>query len=104
MKTYWKIVEMKDGELYFLFHGINGTRKIPRGVWVRGERKENVQDGRGTRYTSGIHIVEGFEEAQAYMRKFRRTDRILIPCYARGLRRKTHSRHKVYLADQIKIL
>lgn len=103
-KIYYKIVEQRDDGIYTLFHGINGTKKLQKGVWITAEIKENVMDGLGTKYTSGIHIVDGLQEAKDYAKKFRRTDRVIVPCYARGLKAKTHSRHLVYLADQIKIL
>jgi hypothetical protein len=104
MKTYYKIVELGDDGIYTLFHGINGTRLLPVGKWIKGERKENVQDGHGTRYTSGIHVVDGLEECKKYLKRFKRTDRIIVPCYVKGIRKKEHSPSKVYLVDKIKIL
>ncbi len=103
-KIYYKIVEQRSDGIYTLFHGINGTKKLQRGKWITAEIKKDVMDGHGTKYTSGIHIVDGLEEAKDYAKKFRRTDRVIVPCYAKGLKHKTHSRHLVYLADQIKIL
>jgi hypothetical protein len=103
-KIYYKIVETDGVDIFTLFHGINGTRKLPIGKWVKAEIKKNIRDGVGKRYTSGIHIVDGLEEAKSYTKKFRRKDRVIVPCYAKGLKPKTHSRHKVYLADEVKII
>ena len=104
MKTYYKIVEKKNSDFYTLFHGIGGTRKLPINEWINGEIKENVGDGRGTRYTSGIHIIDGLDNAVQYMKRFRKNDRTIVACYARGLKRKEHSKDYVYLANSIKII
>ncbi len=103
-KIYYKIVETDGLDIFTLFHGIGGTRKLPIGKWVKAEIKENIRDGRSTRYTSGIHVVDGLEEARNYMKKFRRKDRAVVACYAKGLKPKSHSRHDVYLADEVKII
>ena len=103
-KLYYKIVETDGKDFFTLFHGINGTRKLPLNQWIKAEIKENVMDGKGKKYISGIHVVDGLDEAIDYMKKFRRTDRVIVSCYATGLKRKTHSNHKVYLADKIKII
>lgn len=104
MKTYYKIVEQKDKEIYTLFHGINGTRKLPFNKWIKGEIKKNVMDGKGTKYTSGIHVIDGFEEAQNYLKRFRKKDRIIVPCIVKNIRKKTKSKYKVYLTEYVKIL
>lgn len=103
-KIYYKIVEHKGDNIYTLFHGINGTRKLERDIWITGVNKPNVQDGKGTRYTSGIHVVDGLDEAKSYMKRFRKKDRIIVRCYATGLRKKEHSKSAVYLANKVKIL
>jgi MoxR-like ATPase len=103
-KLYYKIVETDGVDIFTLFHGMGGTRKLTPGKWLKAEIKENIRDGRGKRYTSGIHIVDGLEEARNYMRKFRRKDRAIVACYAKGLKPKSHSKHDVYLANEIKII
>lgn len=104
MKTYYKIVEQQEDGIYTLFHAIDGTRKLPVGKWVTGCIKEGVMDGKGTKYTSGIHIIDGYDEALDYLKRFRRTDRIIVPVMAKNIRPKSHSPHKVYLAEKVKIL
>jgi len=102
--VYYKIVEKKNSNLYTLFHGIGGTRKLPIDTWIEGEIRENVMDGHGTKYTSGIHIIEGKENAEEYLKRFKRTDRVIVECHAEGLRRKEKSKSYVYLANRIKII
>jgi hypothetical protein len=104
-KVYYKIVEInKQGEFLTLFHGIGGTRVLPIGKTIKAEIKENVMDGKGTSYTSGLHIIDGFENALDYLSRFKRTDRVIVKCKARGLKHKTKSKPYVYLADQIVIV
>jgi hypothetical protein len=105
MADFYKIVQIKGGKFRTLFHTNNGTRDLPVGEWVTAEIRKGVRDGSGNRYyTSGLHVVEGLEETQKYKRKFKRTDRVIVRCEAEGLRRKEHSKSKVYLADRIKIV
>jgi hypothetical protein len=104
-EVYYKIVEINDkGQYLTLFHGIGGTRLLPIGELIKAEIKENVMDGKGTKYTSGLHIIDGYENAVDYLSKFKRTDRVIVKCYAKGLKHKTKSKPYVYLADEIIII
>lgn len=103
-KVYYKIVEKRDENFLTLFHGINGTRVLPKNKWVEAHIKDNVMDGKGTKYTSGIHIIDGYENALDYMRSFRRTDRVIVPCHAEGIWHKTKSKPYVFLAKKVKLL
>ena len=99
----YKIVQKEGDNIKFLFHGINGTKIIPLDTVIIADRKFNVKDGVGNSYTSGIHVIDGIEEAKKYLSRFRRIDRIIVECFAitAGLRKKEKSRSAVYLADQI---
>jgi hypothetical protein len=104
-KVYYKIIEVNDkGQFLTLFHGIGGTRVLPIGKTIKAEIKENVMDGKGTTYTSGLHIIDGYENALEYLTKFKRKDRAIVKCHARGLKHKTKSKPYVYLADEIIII
>jgi len=103
MKKYYKIVQKDNSNIKFLFHGINGTRVIPINRWVEADIKENVMDGHGTKYTCGIHIIDGLDNAREYLQRFRKTDRAIVECYAEGLRHKSHSKPYVFLADRVLI-
>lgn len=103
-KVYYKIVQKdNEGKIKTLFHGINGTKILPTKTWVKAKIKSNVRDGVGNSYTSGIHIIDGLDEARKYLKRFRRKDRIIVECLAKGLRKKEKSRSAVYLADEILI-
>lgn len=102
MKVWYKIVEEKNGKFYSLFHGNNGTRELKVGEWMGAVRKK-VNDGtNGTPYRSGWHIIATKGEARRYLKKFTadRTLRI-VPCRARNVTPKHHSRYDVHLARHI---
>ena len=102
MKLFYKIVEPgENGAIKTLFHGINGNKILPIGVWIDAEIKTNVIDGKGSSYTSGIHVIDGLEEAKKYLKRFVRKDRVIIHCYADDVTKKNKSKHKVYLAKRI---
>jgi len=102
MKIWWKIVEKKNGKLYSLFHGNQGSRELPLGQWVSADIKK-VHDGtNGTQYTSGWHVIATKSEARRYLKKFT-ADRVLlvVPCRARNVSPKHHSRFDVHLAKAL---
>ena len=102
----YRIVEIRNGQPCSLFHGTDGSRTLPIGKWVKSNRKL-VRDGRcSTKYESGFHVLKTLKEAQEFFdTMFRIKDnRALVKCEATGLRRKWHSKKRVYLANRIKIL
>jgi hypothetical protein len=107
-KIWWKIVEQDKitGAYKTLFHGLNGSRTIPKEVWLTAVEKM-VKDGTSkTSYLSGFHILESKEDCVEYLKYFKtEKNRVLVPCLAGGnIRPKSHSRHPVFLAKKIKIL
>lgn len=52
----WRLFEEKDGRLFTLFHGVDGSRHIPEGEWVTANMKR-VYDGSNKRsYVAGFHV------------------------------------------------
>lgn len=108
MKIWWKIVEQdeKTGVYKTLFHGLNGSRTLPKNVWLEATEKM-VGDGTSkTRYISGFHILKSYEECEEYLTYFKiEKNRVIVPCHTRGkIRPKSHSRHPVFLAKYIKFI
>jgi hypothetical protein len=104
MKKFYKIVEEKDGVLKTLFHGIRGSKFLMRKEWLEAETKL-VNDGKGTKYISGFHIMPSYEETKNYLNRFKKKqNKVIITCYAKDYVKKKHSRNNVYLADYIYIL
>jgi len=103
MTEAYRIVEEKNGEYYSLFHGTNRSRKLPRGKWIKADLKR-VKDGtRGTYYDSGFHVLLSKVEADEFFEKLFREhkDRKVIKVYVRNIHLKTHSRHPVFLAEEM---
>lgn len=65
-----RIFELKDGELFTLFHGINGTRRVPRNEWLHA-RVAPVTYGKGQRiWESGFHVFAPGVKPDDYMGRF----------------------------------
>lgn len=107
MKTYWKIAEANpDGTIKTLFHGVRGSRKIPKGIWLESEYKW-VNDGSGPWYWSGWHVLPTKKVAEKYLTRFKnRLDKLVIlPCNIKGNQwLKAHANSPVILAQYLKLL
>jgi hypothetical protein len=107
-KIWWKIVEKdeKTGTYKTLFHGLNGSRTLPQNTWLIANEKM-VGDGTSkTRYLSGFHILKTYDDCEEYLTYFRTPkNRVIVPCLAKGnIRPKSHSRHPVFLAREVKFI
>lgn len=104
MKVY-RIVEIKNGQPYSLFHGTRGSRLLPIGEWITAEFMP-ARDGGGQpkdKYLSGFHVLLSLEDALRYLKRFRQPrNLIVIACDADGIRQKGTSKG-IWLANQIKI-
>lgn len=98
-------MEVKKGKIFSLFHGTQGSRNLPTGVWLKADKKI-VRDGScATWYESGFHVLKSIEATKIFLDKMFRhkENRRVIQCEATGLRKKTHSKGDVYLADRMRI-
>ncbi len=106
-RIWWKIVEQDEqGNYKTLFHGLHGSRIVAKDKWLTAVEKM-VGDGTSkTRYLSGFHILKSYQECEEYLKYFKTPkNRVIVPCLARGnIRPKSHSRHPVFLAKQIKFI
>lgn len=103
----YRIIELKNGKIYSLFHGTDGSRNIPYDTWHKANKK-TVKDGsKGKLYTSGWHFLKSKDDATRFLdRMFRiRENRYVVKCDVRGnIRPKEHSsKGKCWLADEIRI-
>ncbi len=97
----WKIVEVVDGNIRTLFHGLDGSRTVPTGKWLKAERKLG-SDGTGKRkYFTGWHVLLSKADAEEYLKVF--TTRLhllkIVECEIGGYRPKEHSPSPVYLSN-----
>jgi len=97
---YFKIIEIKNNQFKTLFHGLNGSRKLPIEKWIMADLK-TVNDG-GTSYLSGWHVIPNLIDCQKYLKKFK-NKRVLkiVQCKAENVWKKEHSPNNVYLAEKI---
>lgn len=102
----YKILDKDQyGNLKTLFHGVNGTKKVPLDTWMEATIKE-VRDGSGgTPYQSGFHVLDTYENCEEYLKNFSNADsKTIVKCEVGELWRKEHSRcNGVYLTDKVMI-
>lgn len=88
----YRIVEVKSGRVYSLFHGTNKSREIRLDEWNTADKKM-VRDGRGNfTYESGWHFLPDRESCDRFLAsKFRiKENRMVVPCYVDGNIRSKH--------------
>jgi len=98
--------QTEQGDLKTLFHGLNGSKTLPKSQWLEAIEKM-VRDGTSkTWYLSGFHILKTAEECHEYLKFFKKPlNRVVVPCLTKGeIRPKSHSRHPVFLAKYIKLI
>jgi len=66
----WRLFEEQGDDLLTLFHGLNGSRRIPPGQWLESPDKL-VRDGVGRWYQSGWHVFAD-ESGLEYLQRFRK--------------------------------
>jgi len=104
---WYKIVDKdKKGNFKALFHGIEGSRIIPVGEWVKSEQKLVSDGSSGTKYKSGWHIMIDYDECSEYLSKFTADiERVIVKVKIRGkVWAKEHSPSNVWLCEYIKII
>jgi hypothetical protein len=100
----WKIVEVVNNDIFTLFHGIEGSRKMPQHQWIKANKKMGKDGTSKTSYLTGWHVLPTLEDAQEYLLRFtQRLEKLrIVECEVRGqVRDKEHSPSPVLLADEI---
>lgn len=100
----YKIVNYVIPDEYeILFHGINGTRKIPLDTWLKADRKWAGEGGQ--KYWTGFHVFLTEYIAEKYLERFtdKKKTRVVVHCYAKGIRPKESSRGNVFLAKELMV-
>ena len=105
----WKIVEGRKDGFYTLFHGLQGSRKIPQGVWLSAEVKR-VRDGAGNNwYQSGFHVLSSRYAAHKYLERFTEVENrslvvVEVEVDLPTTRPKASSKYGVMLAERMRVL
>ena len=93
----YKIFDVDGEDLKFLFHGLEGSRTVQRGKWIKAN-KIMGKDGTGkTKYLTGFHFFKTIEEAEEWPGDM--TNREIVKVKVRKIRPKRHSRWDTFLAD-----
>lgn len=106
----YRICDEKDGKPMTLFHGVNGSRKIPLDEWIEASVKL-VHDGSDKgwrmrrRYRSGFHSLKDKKAARRVLREtFKNLEnRVIVRVRVKNTWSKEHSRHDVVLSRFLKI-
>jgi len=102
---YYKIMDYENGKLKTLFHGLNGSKTIPMLEWLEA-KVAVVHDGsNGTKYMSGWHVFEKYNECQEYLKYFKNLKpKVIAKCKAQYLWSKHHSKANVLLAKWLYVV
>lgn len=100
----FRICNEIDGQPATLFHGINGSRKLPLDIWIEAKIGK-VRDGTaGKWYKSGFHVLPTIEDIVKFAKVFKnRKGRFFVEVDVKKLHSKKHSRGPVFLARKMKI-
>jgi hypothetical protein len=104
LKAFKIVEEDSMGQHKTLFHGLNGTRVIKRGTWLKADEKM-VKDGTSkTEYLSGWHVLLERSQAVDYLKSFTtRLDKLkIVSVVVKDIRPKEHSKSPVFLAKYMK--
>jgi len=102
MKHYYKIVDFDiKGNIKTLFHGVNGSKIIPKQKWTQAILKPVTDGSAKTVYMSGWHVLKTMEECLEYLTRFKHvSNKAIIKCKIDGkIWPKSHSNADVYLAE-----
>ena len=100
-------MDFEKGEVKTLFHGLNGSRTIPRFTWLDANITYAASDGpNSSTYTAGWHVLETKEQAVAYLHKFKNLEnKVIVKVTTEGARwKKEHSPAQgLWLCERMRI-
>ena len=106
-KIAYRICERKGKELFTLFHGINGSRRMPINEWLSAKIRP-VRDGsrqHAKLYQSGFHVFLDSEECERFINRFSKPrDLVMVKCEIGRTWEKEHSPTNVLLTDRIRLI
>ena len=74
----WRLFEEKDGKLFTLFHGVDGSRQIEEGVTYKASNRL-VRDGTSkTWYHGGFHVFRNNAPISSYILRFTAPRRLVL--------------------------
>lgn len=101
MEKALKVFDIKDGELYFLFNGLNGSRQVHKGKWLKA-KKRRVRDAIGPYYQSGFHAFKSAFDISYWLRWVTHIEnRVVVEVTIDHVKLKPNGRGNVLLADEM---
>jgi hypothetical protein len=90
---FYKIMDLENGALKTLFHGVDGCRAIPQFEWVKAIIRPVSDGSSSTVYHSGFHVLETQAQCEKYLERFRNLEnKVIVKCRIGKLRwHKEHS-------------
>lgn len=87
-----------------LFHGVNGSRRLPLGRWIEAEIKPVTDGSRQTPYLSGFHAYPSLDAVKQWLHGAKNLDhRVVVRVHVSGLREKPKATRATILADRLRI-
>jgi hypothetical protein len=105
MKTAYKIFDLYGIRPKTLYHGIDGSRLLPIGKWVKAERKMVTDGSRRHPYLSGFHSYASLEEVTRWLQAAQYyEDRVVVKVKIKGCRPKPNAVRPTVLSNWLLIL
>jgi len=102
--TFFKIVDVINGDIKTLYHGNNKCRKLQPKKWLKSQQKIVKDHMRQEGYISGWHLFSNYDECLKYLRYFKRLEhKKIVKCQAKDVWQKPCQRAQVFLAKEIYI-
>ena len=101
----YRLLRVKDGQPYTLFHGHNGSRKLPQDKLLEAVEKQvwnPGKKGKSPGFTSGWHVLPTKEQCVKYLERFTAKDDIVV-CRVTIAEPRYKPRSKVFLTKYMKI-
>lgn len=107
LKTMYRLLRCKDGQPHTLFHGLNGSRRLPLDSILVADEKLVTNPGKALvshQFLSGFHVIEGREDCEKYMERFKdHSDLVMCAVDVGNTRPKPRATSPVLLAKRIRI-
>jgi hypothetical protein len=95
MLTAYRLLRVKDGQPHTLFHGLNGSRKLPQDKVLTAEKKHvwnPGKKGKSPGFMSGWHVLPSKHLTEDYIQRFKdHSDLVICRVFVDEFRDKPRS-------------
>jgi hypothetical protein len=104
-ETKFRLFELKGDDYYTLFHGVNGSRKMPIGTWIKAKQCITYDGSPKKTYRAGFHVFTSPDIIPAFLNKFRAKRTLVVArVLVRGRLREKPTNEDVMLAPEMFII